>query len=243
VLISFSGGVDSSLLLAAARRVLGTGVKAALCVGPFTPPWEAAAARELAGELGVELKEMDAAELDDAAVAANPPQRCYLCKRRRLTLLIHLAQELGMDCVAEGSQADDAHEDRPGAQAVAELGVKSPLAAAGLSKAQVRALASALGLASAGAPSSACLATRVPMGVAITQTALNRVAAAEIALRSLMPGAQLRVRDHHPLARVELEPGMIARAAAQPMRAEIIRALGQAGYSVCCLDLAGYGTG
>jgi uncharacterized protein len=243
LLVAFSGGVDSSLLLAAAKAALGEAVKAVLCLGPFTPDWEVEAARSLARAIGVELLEVDAGELSDTDIAENGPQRCYFCKRRRLMLLIHMAQELGLAFVAEGSQVDDASQDRPGSKAVAELGVLSPLAAAGLDKKAVRELSSALGLATAQAPAAACLASRVPWGVPLDREALTRIGGAEALLRELFPGATLRVRDHFPLARLELPPNLIAQAAAQPLRGRIAAAVQSVGYEHVCLDLMGYRTG
>lgn len=240
LMLAFSGGVDSSLLLRAAVQALGPGgVTAALCAGPLTPPWELDQARELARGLGVELLELDAGELSDPAIAANDPQRCYHCKRRRLTLLTHLAQERGCQAVAEGSQLDDQGDYRPGSRAVAELGALSPLMAAGLDKAAVRRLSRALGLATADAPSSACLATRVPTGTPLSPEALTRVARAETALRGLAPG-RVRVRDHFPLARIEAEAGALAGLAGEPTRSKVVAALKRAGYSWACLDLEGY---
>lgn len=168
LLVAFSGGVDSSLLLAVARRVLGDRVQAGMCLGPFTPSWEAERARALARSLGVKLHEMDACELDDSDIVRNDPQRCYFCKRLRLGRLMELAQELGIAAVAEGSQADDAQDFRPGERAVKELGLISPLAEAGLGKAEVRTLSRALGLPTADLPAAACLASRVPWGTALT---------------------------------------------------------------------------
>ncbi len=243
LLVAFSGGVDSSLLLAAAKAALGEEVKAALCLGPFTPDWEVEAARSLAQALGVELLEVDAAELSDPNIAENGPQRCYWCKRRRLMLLLHMAQERGLASVAEGSQVDDAGQDRPGSKAVAELGVLSPLAAAGLDKAAVRKLSAALGLPTAQVPAAACFASRVPWGTPLSRDVLTRIGKAEALLRELLPGATLRVRDHYPLARLELSPEIIARAASEPLRGRIATAVQSAGYEHICLDLMGYRTG
>lgn len=237
--VAFSGGVDSSLLLAAATAALGPGVAAVLCVGPFTAPWEARRARELAARLGAELTELDAGELDQPAIVANDPQRCYHCKRLRLGRLVELARERGLASVVEGSQADDLAERRPGSRAVRELGVLSPLAEAGLDKAAVRALSQALALPTAAIPSAACLATRVPAGVALTRPALERIARGEAALRRFIDG-QLRLRDHFPLARLELETRTLPTAAAEPWRTAIINALAPLGYRQVCLDLAGY---
>jgi len=243
LLVAFSGGVDSTLLLAAARRALGDRALAALCLGELTPPWEADRARRLARRLQVRLIEADAHELDDPAVAANPPQRCYHCKRRRLLLLQELAARENLAAVAEGSQADDAREHRPGARAVAELGVLSPLAQAGLGKEAIRRLSRALGLETAAVPSGACLATRIPTGTPLTRENLQRVARAEAALRRLLPGRQLRLRDHFPLARLELEPETLPSAAAEPLRSRLCRAVRDAGYRFVTLDLAGYRSG
>ncbi|MFZ5585059.1 MAG: ATP-dependent sacrificial sulfur transferase LarE [Thermodesulfobacteriota bacterium] len=240
--VAFSGGVDSSLLLAAARQALGPGVAAVICLGPFTPPWEAQRARALAAQLGAELIEVDAGELHDPAIAANDAQRCYHCKRLRLGRLRELAQGRGLRSVVEGSQLDDEGEDRPGKRAVRELGVHSPLAEAGLDKAAVRALSRALGLMTAEVPSSACLATRVPTGTALTAEALARIGRGEAALRAILPG-QLRLRDHFPLARLELSIETLPLAAAEPRRAAILEALTPLGYRRVCLDLAGYGSG
>lgn len=239
LLVAFSGGVDSSLLLAAAAQALGQRVKAGLCRGPLTPPWEVEAARALAKGLGVELLELDLDELADPQIAANGPERCFFCKRRRLSLLQQEAQRRGLDQVAEGSQIDDAQGHRPGARAVAELGVVSPLALAGLGKAQVRALSRALGLATAEAPSGACLATRLPFGTPLTQEALQRVARAEGALRSLISG-QARVRDHYPLARLELGPEGMAMLSDPDLRQQVVQAIQAAGYDQVVLDLQGY---
>jgi uncharacterized protein len=243
LLVAFSGGVDSSLLLAAAKAALGDKVKAAICLGPFTPDWEVDAARFLADALGVELLEVDADELSDPNIAENGPQRCYWCKRRRLMLLLHMAQEMGLAAVAEGSQVDDAGQDRPGSKAVAELGVLSPLADAGLNKAAVRGISTALGLPTAQAPAAACFASRVPRGAPLNHEVLSRIGKAEALLRVLLPETSLRVRDHHPLARLELSPELIAKAAAEPLRGRIVIAMQSAGYEHVCLDLMGYRTG
>ncbi len=239
VLVAFSGGVDSSLLLAAACRALPGRIKAVTCAGPFTPPWELERARRLARGLGVEYREVDPGDLQDPEIRANDPLRCYYCKRRRLMLMTHMAQDQGYQAVVEGSQVDDADQDRPGRRAVEELGVESPLMAAGLDKETVRALSRALGLESADTPPGACLATRVPTGTPITPAALKRIARAEGGVRQLVRG-QVRVRDHWPLARIELDPGAIAPAAAPPLRQRIRAVVEEAGYRQICLDLAGY---
>lgn len=240
LVLAFSGGVDSSLLLAAAAQACAPEkVLPVLCVGPFTPPWEAERARGLAADWGLTLLEVDAAELADPLVAANDPERCYHCKRLRFSRLLDLAGERGLAAVAEGSQLDDLGEFRPGNRAKEELGIRSPLLEAGLDKGAVRELSRALSLPTAQVPSSACLATRIPTGTALTAPALERVAMAEGALRRLLPG-QLRLRDHFPLARLELPPAAMPLALAEPTRAAIVAAMRQAGYTLTCLDLEGY---
>ncbi|MCF8031478.1 MAG: ATP-dependent sacrificial sulfur transferase LarE [Desulfarculaceae bacterium] len=242
LLVAFSGGVDSTLLLAAARQALGSRVKAALCLGAFTPSWEAQRARTLASELGVELLESDVCELDRDELAANDLQRCYYCKHLRYEELWRLAQEQGLAALAEGSQADDAKDFRPGLRAKEELGVLSPLAEAGLDKAEVRELSRALGLATAELPPAACLASRVPFGTPLSPEVLGRIEAAEGALRDMLQG-NFRVRDHHPLARLELEPADLDRVLSQPLRGEIVEAIKAAGYEYVTLDLQGYRMG
>lgn len=242
LLVAFSGGVDSSLLLAVAKRALGERVQAGLCLGPFTPSWEANRARSLAASLGVRLHQMDACELDDPDIVRNDPQRCYYCKRLRLSRLVALARELGLAAVAEGSQADDALDFRPGERAVKELGLISPLAEAGLGKGEVRALSRALGLTTADLPPAACLASRIPWGTPLSQEALERICKAEQGLRELLPG-NLRVRDHYPVARLELSPDDLARALKEPLRERIIQAVKAAGYGYAALDMEGYRMG
>lgn len=239
LVVAFSGGTDSSLLLAAASQALGPGVKAALCLGPLTPPWEADRARQVAASLSADLVELDAGELNDPDIVANGPQRCYHCKHLRLTLLTQLARRWGLNSVVEGSQLDDAQDYRPGSRAVKELGVISPLARAGLDKAAVRRLSQALGLMTAQVPSGACLATRVATGTPLSAPVLTRIGRAEQAVRALLPG-QVRVRDLFPLARLELEPDVLPQAAAQPLRGRLLAALLALGYAGVCLDLAGY---
>lgn len=243
IMVAFSGGVDSSLLLAAATRALGPrAVTACLCRGDFTTAAEVERARALASGLGVELLEADAGELADEDIRANNPQRCYFCKRRRFLLMRQLAAERGIAHLVEGSQADDAADFRPGARAVAELGVLSPLAAAGLGKAEVRRLSRLLGLATAELPAAACLASRIPWSTPLSAGALARVARSEEALAGLLPPGY-RVRDHHPIARLELPADSLAMAAAEPLREKIVAALTEAGYRYVCLDLEGYRSG
>lgn len=242
VMVAFSGGVDSSLVLAAARQALGDRVQAALCLGPLTPPWEVERARRLAQELGVVLHELDACELQDADIVRNDPERCYYCKRLRLGKLVEFTRELGLAAVADGGQIDDEDDFRPGHKAVKEHGVISPLARAGLGKEDVRVVSRALGLPTAELPPAACFASRVPWGTALSEENLQRVGRAEAALRDIL-GGQFRVRDHFPLARLELPAEVLDRAASEPLRSTLVRAVKEAGYDYVVLDLEGYRMG
>lgn len=243
VLVAFSGGVDSTLLLAAAHCALGGGATAVLCDGEFTPPWEKERAGKICADMGVRLVRVDAAELYVDEIRANGPRRCYFCKRHRLELMLKMAAERGVQHIAEGSHLDDSPVDRPGALAVQELGVRSPLAEAGLGKEQIRNLSRALGLPTATIAASACLASRVPYGRVLNQAMLQRIGMAEMGLRNVLGEVQLRVRDHYPLARIELSPEMFHKVVEEPIRKRIMDEICKAGYDQVCLDLRGYRTG
>ena len=240
--VALSGGADSSLLLAVAAEVLGERAVALTARAEIFPRRELAAAAELARSLGVQHVFVDVAPLALPEFAANPPERCYHCKRAVFPALIARARELGFEAIADGSNADDASDRRPGARALAELGVLSPLRDAGLTKAEVRELSHRLGLPSADLPASACLASRIPYGTPVTPEALARVERGEQALEGL-GFAGLRVRHHGPVARIELRPADIPRALEPETRARIVAALKAIGYQYAALDLEGYRTG
>jgi len=239
-LVAYSGGVDSTLLLKVALEVLGERVLAVTARSPIHPASESAAAGELARRLGARHIFIEADVLDDPEFARNPPERCYLCKRRLFAGLRELAEEHGLREVVDGSNYDDLGEHRPGLRALRELGVRSPLAEAGLTKAEIRALSRKMGLPTWDKPAQACLATRFPYGELLTPEKLRRVEEAEDFLRSLGLG-QLRVRSHGPLARVEVSqeemPSLIRRAG------KVVEKLKDLGYTYITLDLEGYRTG
>ena len=241
-LVAYSGGVDSTFLLAVAHRALGDRVAAATVRTLFHGRGEAEDARRRALALGVrhETVELDLGEHPE--VLGNPEDRCYLCKRLVFTALRRRADELGLPVLADATQADDLGERRPGLRALRELGVVSPLADAGLGKAEIRALSAELGIEGADRPSAPCLATRVPFGERITAERLERVAGAERALLAL-GFADSRVRDYGDLARIELQPGDLERAAGTGVRQRIVEQLRGLGYRHVTLDLAGYRTG
>ena len=200
--LAFSGGTDSALLLCEARR-LGADVKAYFVKGPFQPQFELEDARRLAKELGAEMEVIETDVLALPEVAENGPRRCYYCKRAIFSLIFERARRDGYDTVIDGTNASDQVDDRPGMQAIAELGVLSPLRMCGVTKAQVRELSAEAGLFTARKPSYACLATRVPTGTAITREALGKVERGEEALRE-MGFSDLRLRLEGTGARLEL---------------------------------------
>lgn len=241
-LVAYSGGVDSTFLLAVARRALGDRVAAATVRTLFMDRGEVddAHRRAVALDVSYEIVDVDLAGFPE--VLANPPDRCYHCKRLVFATLRRRADERGLSALVDATHADDLRERRPGVRALRELGVLSPLAAAGLVKADIREYSKALGLEGAGRPSNPCLATRVPYGIAITQESLRRVSGAEHMLRSLgFEGT--RVRDYGDLARIELQPADLERAAGWPLRRGIVEPLRDLGYRYVTLDLAGYRSG
>lgn len=241
VLVAFSGGVDSAFLLALAARTLGASdALAGIGVSASLPQRELAEARQFARALGVELVEVQTGELEDPKYAANPANRCYFCKSDLFGRLTDVAKGRGFDVVASGANADDAGDFRPGLQAGCELGVRNPLMDAGLTKDEIRQLSRHMGLATWDKPAMACLASRVPYGEAITEQRLGRIERSEQALRDLgFP--QVRVRDHDPLARIEVLQERLDSILA--VRDEVLKALKANGYTYVTLDLAGFRSG
>ncbi|HUU59275.1 MAG TPA: ATP-dependent sacrificial sulfur transferase LarE [Phycisphaerae bacterium] len=241
VVVAVSGGVDSALLVALAAEALGPDhVLAAHATGPLFPRHERAAAHSAAERARVELVEIEVSPWEDPKFAANPPDRCFLCKTAIFGRLQALAAERQMAAVASGTHADDVTGYRPGLAAEEQLGVRRPLLEAGLTKADIRALSRAMGLPSWNAPSLACLASRIPYGETITPERLARIDRAEQALRA-MGFSQLRVRDHGGLGRIEVPPEEIPLALAR--REAIVSSLKEAGYPYVALDLEGYRSG
>ena len=232
--LAFSGGTDSALLLCEARR-LGADVKAYFVKGPFQPQFELEDARRLARELGAEMEVIETDVLALPEVAENGPRRCYYCKRAIFSLIFERARRDGYDTVIDGTNASDQVDDRPGMQAIAELGVLSPLRMCGVTKAQVRELSAEAGLFTARKPSYACLATRVPTGTAITREALGKVERGEEALRE-MGFSDLRLRLEGTGARLELPAAQLP--AVVQNRERVLKAL-LPSFSRVTVDLAG----
>lgn len=240
--VAFSGGVDSSLLLAVAARALGAAdVTAVTAASELHPPEELERAVELARTLGVEHRVVRTHELDDEAFVANPSDRCYGCKLQLLAAVAAIAARSGRAAIADGTTVDDLGDHRPGMRAARERGVRHPLLEAGLGKTEVRRLSRLLALPAAEAPSQACLASRIPYGEPITAGKLRQVAAAEAALRAL-GFAEVRVRHYGALARVELPPAALERAAGV-LREAIVDRLQELGWTYVTLDLAGLRSG
>lgn len=241
VVVAVSGGVDSSLLLALAVEVLGKeNVLAATATGLMHSAEETRAAQSLSDSLGVERVEVDMTFLADRRVLDNPPDRCYWCKRLLFGQLVELAQRRGLAAVASGSNADDAGEHRPGSRAEDELDIARPLRDAGMTKADIRQAARAMGLASWDRPSRACLASRVPYGRPLEVEILRRIEAVESALLA-MGFTQFRCRDHDTVARIEIPADEIPLAIRR--RDEILQAAKAAGYVYAALDLKGFRSG
>jgi uncharacterized protein len=233
--IAYSGGVDSTVLLHAARAALGERAVGAIADSPSLARRELEEALAVARSFGCEPVVLATRELEDPRYAANSGERCYFCKRALFDELARLALERGLAALCFGEIADDALDLRPGARAARELAVHAPLAACGFTKDDVRRYARESGLSVAEKAASACLASRLPVGTVVTRERLARVERAEEALRALGLRA-LRVRDHGPRARVEVGRGELERA--DLLRPAIARALRPLGFAE--LELAAY---
>jgi uncharacterized protein len=240
VLVAYSGGVDSTLLLKLGLDELGPRAVAVLASSPAYPESEQAAARETARSLGARLVEVDTHELELDEYTRNNPDRCFHCKEELFDTLEPVRRDLELEHLAYGATADDAGDHRPGHGSAVRRGVRFPLLEAGMSKPDIRAAARRLGLPNWNKPSFACLSSRIPHGTAVTVEALRRIEAAEAAIRAL-GFAQVRVRDHGDVARIEVDGAEIDRLAAR--RDTVVDALKQAGYKFVALDLEGYSTG
>jgi uncharacterized protein len=239
-LVAFSGGVDSTFVLAVAAEVLGTRAVALTAHSPAVPRAERDEARRLAGRLGVRHLERESREQDDPGYVENSQDRCYHCKSELYRLCGEAARAEGIAAILDGFNADDRRDFRPGHRAALERAVRSPLAEAGLTKDEVRAWSEAYRLPTWDKPQMACLASRIPYGTPVTPERLAQVERAEEGVRAL-GFRDLRVRHHGDLGRVEIGEAELERAFAR--RAEIARAVKSAGFKLAALDLEPFRSG
>ncbi len=242
VLVAYSGGVDSTLLLQVAQEVLGERVVAVTAKSPTYPEREYEQAKATASRLGLKHITIFTEELNNPQFARNPFDRCYYCKSELFQKLRQIASQEGLKWIADGTNYDDLGDHRPGRIAATELGVLSPLCEAGLTKSDIRGLSQRLGLATWDKPSFACLASRFPYGDEITSEKLNMVAEAEDYLHSL-GFTQVRVRHHDNTARIEVTPEEMGRFHHPELCQQIVSRLKTIGYTYATLDLEGYRTG
>lgn len=244
VVVAFSGGVDSALLLAVAARALGEACHAVTAVSPTMARSEVEDAVALAAELGLGTRHhvVQSHELEVPGFAENPTDRCALCKTELMDVAVPIAEALGSAPIALGTNVDDLGDVRPGIDAARTRGAKMPMVEVGLTKPEVRALSKQLGLRTWDKPQLACLSSRFPYGTAITRERLRRVDDFEDGLRAL-GFRQLRVRFHDAIARLELDENELARAFTPEVRARIVALGKQLGFTYVALDLAGFRSG
>ena len=243
VVVAFSGGVDSTLLLKVAHDFLGDeNVIAVTALSPLYPERELEGVKKLIQTLGARHRLIESNELEIPGFSKNPPNRCYYCKRKLFEELLGLAKEESILFVVEGSTLDDEIDPRPGRMAVQELGIRSPLKEAGFTKAQVRELSRALGLPTWDKPSFACLASRFPYEEEITEEGLKMVDAAEDYLFGL-GFKQVRVRHYGNLARIEVLKEEMARLINGSLREEVVNHRKKIGYRYVTLDLQVFRSG
>lgn len=242
VVVAFSGGVDSTLLVAAAQEALGRQVLAVTAVSPTYAEKELSRARNLAKHLGARHTLIKTREFEDPAYRANPPSRCYFCKKDLFERLKEIGSREGLPFVLDGSNADDLGDFRPGRDAARESGVRSPFVELGLGKTEIRLMAKELGLSNWNHPSQACLASRIPYGEEITLSKLDRIGRAENVLHAL-GFRQVRVRDYGSLASIEVALDDLDHALLSRTRKQILDGCKEVGYTYVCLDLEGYRSG
>jgi uncharacterized protein len=239
LVVAFSGGVDSTFLLAAAKEALADRVTAVTADSPIHSRREIREALATAKALGVRHVVVPFAEMAAPGFVANPPERCYTCKQLIFGEIIHIAASMGVQRVAHGVNVDDLGDYRPGLKAAEEMGVAAPLVEAGLTKADIRALSRRMRLPTWNKPSMACLASRIPYGCPITPAALKMVEAAEEILLGL-GFSGCRVRHHGDVARIEMAARDVGKAVRPAVRSQILKGLKDIGFTHVALDLEGY---
>jgi uncharacterized protein len=242
VLVCYSGGIDSALVLAVAHQELGARAVGMTAVSPSLAPAEREEAVQVARLIGAEHRLVESHEIDDPSYVANNPDRCFHCKSELYRIAAQKAAEWGLASIANGTNTDDLGDYRPGLEAAKHAAVVSPLVELGFTKADVRAGAAELGLSIWDKPAAACLSSRIPFGTSVTRERLARIGGFEAALKRL-GFRQVRVRYHGELARIELALAELTRAA-EPQTRELILAAGKEhGFRYVTLDLGGYRLG
>lgn len=242
VLVCYSGGVDSAFLLAAAHAELGPAAVGMTAVSPSLAPAERDEAVDLAKAIGADHRLVESSEIEDPDYVKNAPDRCFHCKSELYRIAAQKQKEWKLGAVVNGTNLDDLGDYRPGLEAAKNAGVISPFVELGFTKADVRAGAQAMGLPIWDKPAAACLSSRIPYGTSVTRERLAQIGGFEAALRRL-GFRQVRVRYHDELARIELDPADLMRAADPSMRGDIVAAGKQHGFRYVTLDLLGYRTG
>jgi pyridinium-3,5-biscarboxylic acid mononucleotide sulfurtransferase len=241
-LVCFSGGLDSGLVLAIARQVLGDRAVALTATGPALAPADREEASAFARQIGVRHVTVDAGEIENVGYVANGPDRCFHCKSSLYALAREMLARVGVEWIVNGTNVDDLGDYRPGLDAARQAGVVSPLLDCGFTKADIREAAKGIGLQLWDKPAAACLASRIPYGIEVTRARLAQVAGFEQALKEL--GLRhVRVRHHETIARIEVDVQDIVRIAGSPLREAVVDAGTRCGYAYVTVDLAGYRTG
>jgi len=243
VIVAFSGGIDSTLMLYLAKLELQSNAVAVTANSPSLPSSELEEAKKLAAVLNVKQIIVQTDELDDPSYTSNPSNRCYFCKKELSRKLIVLAGKLGINTIVDGTNADDLKGHRPGAAALSEQGVRRPLADFGMTKSEVRELSRIFKLPNSEKPSNPCLSSRVEYGQAITPEKLLRIERSEQYIRSLIDVIQLRVRDHGNLARIEVGKDERSLLFDESTLDKIGEALREFGYAYVAFDVRGYRSG
>lgn len=242
LIIAFSGGVDSSFLLKAASLSGLSGILAVTGLSESLPEGECVAARELASSLDIAHRTIATEEMKNSSYTGNPPDRCYYCKKELFGKLREIAEQEGYPYILDGTNADDAHDRRPGRRAAEEEGVKSPLLDASLTKDDIRQLSKDLGLPTWNKPAAPCLASRFPYGREITSEALQKVHKAELFIRKYGV-RELRVRNYPDTAQIEILPAEFHKLTDGNAREEIVSYLKSLGFQHITLDLQGFRSG
>jgi len=243
VLVALSGGVDSSVVAALAKRALGDKVVAVTANFASLPPGELEDAKRIAGELGIKHRVEEVDVLKNPNFTRNPPDRCYHCKKEMVWMMRRVGEEEGVNAIVDGTNVDDLKNHRPGALALEEGEIRSPLAEADVTKAETYAIAEMLGLSTTHKPSMSCLSSRFPYGEKITAEGLRRVAEAEEFLKKLLGGRRLRVRHHGELARIEVGREERRLFFDAKLMDRAVGKLQTLGFTYVTLDLKGYRSG